>query len=184
MAAVASARPPDAVSADRMAGLAVGMEQIFPVPQVRIPKILVVAVDATQLLGGGNGEDVFFTSQFVLIVVMAFPTRNFQAPMKDMVEFHRIYIADDNRFLRHGNSSGLNGNAAQEQPGGGYEQMNNAFSRSHNFFPVVVEHWTSTNFVEDQFRRGYSRDILNDNRELSLGNGKSAQGERVTYRAF
>jgi hypothetical protein len=121
MAAVASARPPDAVYADRMARLAVGMEQVFPVLQVGILKILVVAVDAVQLLAVGNGEDVFFTSHFVFIVVMAFPARNFQAPMKDMVEFHRIYIADDNRFLRHGNSPGLNGNAAQEQPGSGYE---------------------------------------------------------------
>ena len=77
MAAVAFARPPIAVYTNRMAGSTVDMENVLPILQKSIGKILVVAVYAVQLLAVGNGDDVFVSSRVMFIVVMAFPAGNF-----------------------------------------------------------------------------------------------------------
>ena len=77
MASVTFARPPIAVYTNRMTGFAVGMENVFPVLEKSIRKIFVVTVYAMQLLAVGKGEDVYVSSWFMFIVVMAFPAGNF-----------------------------------------------------------------------------------------------------------
>ena len=77
MTAITIAWPPVAVYTNGMTGFAVGMENIFPVLEKSIGKILVVTVYAMQLLAVGKGEDIHVSSRVMVFVVMAFSTGNF-----------------------------------------------------------------------------------------------------------